>query len=62
MSVAEMKKNILEKVETLSEFQLNELNLFIDRINNPAIKEYDLLQHVDNIITEREDVMKKLAQ
>ena len=33
MSVAEMKKTILEKVETLSEEQLIELNQFVDRIN-----------------------------
>ena len=62
MSVAEMKKTILEKVETLSEEQLRDLEQFIDRINNTPTQEYDLLQHVENIITEREDLMKKLAQ
>ncbi len=61
MSVAEMKKTILEKVETLSEKQLIELNQFVDKINMQA-KEYDLLPHVESIVSEREEVMKKLAQ
>lgn len=61
MSVAEMKKNILKKVEGLSEQQLSELNQFIDTINNPS-KEYNLIEHVENIISEREEVLKKLAQ
>ena len=62
MSVAEMKKSILEKVETLSEEQLIEVNQFVDSINQPPSKEYDLLPNVENIVTEREAVMKKLAQ
>lgn len=62
MSVAEMKKTIIEKVETLSEEQLNELKVFIDRINNTGSKEYDLLPHVENIVSEREALLKKLAE
>lgn len=62
MSPAEMKKTILEKVDTLSEEQLVELREYIDRINNTRVKEYDLLPHVENIVSEREEVMKKLAQ
>ncbi len=62
MSVAEMKKTILEKVDALAEEQLIELKEYIDRINNTGIKEYDLLPHVENIVSEREAVMKKLAQ
>lgn len=62
MSVAEMKKTILEKVDALAEEQLIELKEYIDRINNTDIKEYDLLPHVENIVSEREAVMKKLAQ
>ncbi|MCW3107528.1 MAG: hypothetical protein JWQ09_2034 [Segetibacter sp.] len=62
MSVAEMKKTIIEKVETLSEEQLNELKQFIDRINNIHPKEYDLLPHVENIVSEREGLLKKLAE
>jgi len=62
MSVAEMKKTILEKVERLSEEQLIELKKYIDQINNDGAKEYDLLSHVENIVSEREVVMKKLAE
>lgn len=62
MSVAEMKKIILEKVETLSEQQLTDLNQFLDKINKMPGKEYNLLQHVEKIISERSDVLKKLAQ
>jgi hypothetical protein len=61
MSVAEIKKTILEKVGTLDEEQLIELKEYIDRINNGP-KEYDLLPHVENIVSEREEVMKKLAE
>ena len=62
MSVAEMKKTILEKVETLSEEQLIELTQFVDRINMQSSKEYNLLPHVESIVSEREEVLKKLAQ
>lgn len=62
MSAAEMKKTILEKVDALSEEQLIELREYIDRINKTGVKEYDLLPHVENIVSEREDVMKKLGR
>ena len=62
MSVAEMKKTILEKVETLSEEQLIELTQFVDRINMQSSKEYNLLPHVESIVSERQEVLKKLAQ
>ena len=62
MTTAEMKKTIVEKIETLSESQLNELQLFIDRINKLPVKEYKLMEHVESIVTEREEVLKKLAK
>lgn len=62
MSVAEIKKTILEKVDTFSEKQLIELKEYVDRINNPTVKEYDLLRHAENIMSERKEVIKKLAQ
>ena len=62
MSVAEMKKAIIEKVETLTDQQLIEVNLFVDAINKNEPKEYDLMPHIDNILNEREEVLKKLAQ
>jgi hypothetical protein len=62
MSVAEMKKAILEKVEKLSEEQLIQVNQFVDSINEQPAKEYDLLPHIENIIKEREEVLKRLAK
>lgn len=62
MTTAEMKKTIVEKIETLSESQLNELQLFIDRINKLPVKEYKLMEHVESIVSEREEVLKKLAK
>ena len=62
MSVAEMKEAILKKVESLSEDQLTELKHFVDSFNKQSTKEYDLLPHVESIVAEREEVMKKLAQ
>ena len=62
MSVAEMKKIILEKIDSLSEKQLAEVTLFIEDINNPQAKEYNLMEYVENIVFEREEVMKRLAQ
>lgn len=62
MSTVEIKKTILEKVDLFSEEQLIELKEYIDRINRPLVKEYDLLPHIENIVSEREEVMKKLAQ
>lgn len=61
MSVAEMKKIIIEKVEGLSEEQLVQVAQFVDSINKIPANEYDLLPHVENIVTEREEVMNKLA-
>jgi len=57
-----MKKTILAKVEELSEEQLIEVSQFVDRINKMPAREYDLLPNVENIISEREEVLKKLAQ
>ncbi len=57
-----MKKTIIEKVEALTEKQLIQLNEFVDSINKVPAKEYDLLPHVENIVSEREEVLKKLAK
>ena len=55
-----MKKIINEKVESLNEEQLKELNIFINKINNAPSDEWDLTEHVNSIVNERE-VLKKLA-
>ena len=62
MSIAEMKKNIIEKVEKLTDAQLAEVNRFVDSMNTVPAKEYDLMPHVENIVSEREEVLKKLAK
>lgn len=62
MSAAEMKKTIIEKVDIMSEKELSELKQFIDKINHISVKEYDLLPHIESIVSEREEVLKKLAQ
>jgi hypothetical protein len=62
MSVAEMKKIILEKVETLTEQQLIEVSLFADRINKNQPKGFDLMPYIGTIVNERKGVLKKLAQ
>ena len=62
MSVDEMKKVIGEKVNTLNEAQLKELDAFINKINELSANEWDLSGHVENIVNEREEVLKKLAK
>ncbi len=62
MSVAEMKKIINEKVNTLNEAQLKEVDIFISKINNLPAEEWNLLEHVNDIVNEREDVLQKLAK
>lgn len=62
MSVAEMKKKIYEKVEALNEAQLKEVDIFINKINNLPAGEWNLISHVENIVNERAEVLKKLAK
>lgn len=62
MSVEEMKKIIIEKVEMLTEEQLVQLTKYVDAMNQAPAREYDLLPHVENIVKERGDVLKRLAQ
>ena len=62
MSVAEMKKAISEKIERLNEDQLKEVSIFINKINASPINEWDLTEHINNIVSEREEVLKKLAE
>jgi hypothetical protein len=62
MSLAEMKKVINEKVEGLNETQLKEVEIFINKINNIQPVEWDLTKSVNDIVKEREEVLKKLAK
>ncbi len=60
MSEAEMKKSLKEKIESLNESQLKEADKFLIRINNIPVGDWDLEEHVKNIIREREEVLKIL--
>ncbi len=62
MSVAEMKKAIAEKLEKLDETQLKELDIFINKINILPANEWNLSEHVNNIVNEREEVLQNLAK
>ncbi|HSN60376.1 MAG TPA: hypothetical protein VLR49_05555 [Ferruginibacter sp.] len=62
MSISEMKKSIQEKIETLNEVQLKEVEIFINRINNIPAGEWDLEEDVKNIVEEREELLKKLGK
>lgn len=62
MSTSEMKKHIQEKVENLNDAQLIELDNFITKINNLPGGEWDLSNHIDSIVNERDEVLQKLAK
>ncbi len=62
MSIEEMKKNILSKIEMLTEQQFMQLNNYLDLLDQDNSKEYALLPHAEAIVKEREEVLKKLAQ
>ena len=61
MSVAEMKKIIREKVEKLNEDQLKEVTSFI-KMHNAPVSEWNLTDHVNSIMNERQKVLQKLAK
>jgi hypothetical protein len=62
MSVEELKKEIQKEIENLSPEQLKSVDNFIKNINSVSSKEWDLNEHVQNIMQEREEVLKKLAK
>ncbi len=62
MNSMDIKKEIIQKVEKLSDEQLIQVNNFVDNINEASPKEYDLLAHIDTIMLERSEVLKKLAE
>lgn len=61
MSVDELKKKLTKQVETLSEDQLLQVQDFLKSLTQSS-REIDLSSHVDNIVNERAEVLKKLAQ
>ena len=61
MAIDEIKRSLQEKLAHLSIEQLQEVDRFIDHINPIPAEEYDLLAHAEDVIAERENVLKKLA-
>lgn len=61
MNVAEMKKEIHDKINKLDESQLKMVEKFIEKINLQTTK-WDLKKYVDEILNERGEVLQKLAK
>jgi hypothetical protein len=61
MSVTEMKKEINDKINKLDETQLKMVEKFIEKINLQT-SEWDLQKYVNEILSERVEVLQKLAQ
>jgi hypothetical protein len=61
MNVAEMKKEIHDKINKLDESQLKMVEKFIEKINLQT-SEWDLKKYVDEILNERGEVLQKLAK
>lgn len=61
MSVAEMKKEINDKINKLDEVQLKIVEEFLEKINSQT-SESDLKKYVNEILNERAEVLQKLAQ
>ena len=62
MSITEMKKEINSKIDNLNEAQLNAVKEFIKKINSSKETEWDIKKHLSEIMDERSEVLKKLAQ
>ncbi len=62
MNVEELKKEIYKKIEHLSINQLKTIDDFIKKINTSSDEEWDLSAQVKNVMKERANVLKKLAQ
>lgn len=61
MSVAEMKKEITDKINGFDESQLKMVERFIEKIDSLK-SEWDLKMYISDILNEREEVLQKLAQ
>ena len=61
MSVAEMKKEINDKINKLDETQLKIVEKFLEKVNSQT-SESDLKKYVNEILNERAEVLQKLAQ
>jgi len=61
MSIAEMKKEINNKINRLDESQLKIVEKFLEKINL-GTSEWDLKKYVNEILNERTEVLQKLAK
>lgn len=62
MSVAEIKETIKGQLETMSEAELKEVELFIERLSEAHAKEWDLVGLADKVINERRVLLNELAK
>ena len=61
MSAAEMKKEINDKINKLDETQLKIVEKFLEKINSQT-SESDLKKYINEILSERAEILQKLAQ
>lgn len=62
MSIAEMKKQVHEKVDAMEENQLKLIADYIELINKESNVRVSVISHAMEIIKERSDVLDKLAK
>lgn len=62
MSVAEIKETIKGQLDTMSEAELKEVGLFIERLNEAHTKEWDLTGLAEKVINERRVLLNELAK
>lgn len=62
MVADEIRKTVKSKIDAMDESQLKMVADFIEKVESSKAKEWDLMKLVDEIIEERRDVLKKLAQ
>lgn len=62
MAPEEMKKKVKLKIDAIDESQLKLVVDFIEKVESSKVKEWKLMKHIDEIIEERGDVLKRLAR
>lgn len=62
MSVAEIKEAIKGQLGKMSEVELKEVGLFIEKLNEAHAKEWDLVGLAEKVINERHILLNELAK
>jgi uncharacterized alkaline shock family protein YloU len=62
MGVAEIKETIKSKLDSMNEIELKEVEVFIDRLNEAHLKEWDLTGLAEKVINERRLLLNELAK